>query len=127
MPALFIIYINDIDIGLNNLISKVADDTEIGNMIITDFDRLSLQEYLRKVSEWSQRLKMSFNCQQIPHFTSRHTEQKNIDYEMIGTKLESEQCVNDIDVKIAANLKPSQQCKDVAGKATETSRLKIKT
>ncbi len=52
-PVLFIIYINDIDVGQNNLISKFADDTKIGNSIITDHDRMSLQEDLRKISEWS--------------------------------------------------------------------------
>ncbi len=48
-PVLFIIYINDIDVGLNNFISKFADDTKIGNSIITDHDRMSLQEDLRKI------------------------------------------------------------------------------
>ncbi len=52
-PVLFIIYINDIDDGLN-FISKFADDTKIGNSIITDHDRISLQEDLRKISYWSQ-------------------------------------------------------------------------
>ncbi len=54
-PVLFIIYINDIDVGLNNFenISKFADDTKIGNSIITDHDRINLQEDLRKISEWS--------------------------------------------------------------------------
>ncbi len=60
-PVLFIIYINDIDVGLSNFISKYADDTKIGNSIITDHDRMSLQEDLRKISEWSQRWEMPFN------------------------------------------------------------------
>ncbi len=50
-PVLFIIYVNDNDVGLNNLISKSADDTKIGNSIITDHDSMSLQEDLRKFSE----------------------------------------------------------------------------
>ncbi len=53
--VLFIIYINDIAVGLNYLVSKSASDTKIGNSIITDHDRISLLEYLRKISEWSQR------------------------------------------------------------------------
>ncbi len=60
-PVLFIVYINDIDVGLNNFISKFADDTKIGNSVITDHDRMSLQEDLRKISEWSQRWEMPFN------------------------------------------------------------------
>ncbi len=46
-PVLFINYINDIDVGLNSFISKFADDTKIGNSIITDHDRMDLQEDLR--------------------------------------------------------------------------------
>ncbi len=48
-PVLFIIYINDVDVGFNNFISKLPDDTKIGNAIITD--RMSLQEDLRKIAE----------------------------------------------------------------------------
>ncbi len=54
-PVLFIVYINDIDVGLDNFISKFADDTKIDNSIITIHDIMSLQEDLRKISEWSQR------------------------------------------------------------------------
>lgn len=42
-PILFIIYINDIDVGLKNFIWKLADGTEIRKSIITDRERLSLQ------------------------------------------------------------------------------------
>ncbi len=38
-PVLFIIYINDIDVGLNNFIEKFADDTEIGNSVVSHHDR----------------------------------------------------------------------------------------
>ncbi len=38
-PVIFIIYINDIDLGLNNFIAKFADDTKIGNSVISDRDR----------------------------------------------------------------------------------------
>ncbi len=71
--VLHIIYINDIDVGLSNFISKFADDTKIGNTIIDDHDRLSLQEDLRKrqkISVWSERWEMALSCQQMPHFTS---------------------------------------------------------
>ncbi len=60
-PVLLIIYINDIDVGFNNYISKFADYTKIGNSIITDHDRISLQEGMRKISDWSQRWEMPFS------------------------------------------------------------------
>ncbi len=39
------------------------------------------------------------------------------DYDINDTKLESEQCVKDLDVTVASSLKFSQQCKDATGKA----------
>ncbi len=59
-PVLFIIYINDIDVRLNNFISKFADDTKIGNSIVDDHNRLNLQENLKKISQWSERWEMPF-------------------------------------------------------------------
>ncbi len=34
---------------------------KIGNLIITDYDRMRLQEDLRKISDWSQGWEMPFN------------------------------------------------------------------
>ncbi len=54
-PVLFIIYINDIDVGLNNFVGKFADDVKIGNSVISDCDRQSLHGDLIKISAWSAR------------------------------------------------------------------------
>ncbi len=68
-PDLFIIYINDIDVGLNNFISKFADDTKIGNSIFMEHDRVNLQEELRKISDGPQRWEMPFNVSHRLHHT----------------------------------------------------------
>ncbi len=87
-PVLFITYINDLDVGLNNRISKFADDTKIGNSVLADEDRQSLQEYLHKISVWSDGWAMPFNvdkCQVL----QVGTRIKKFDYEMRGVKLKS--------------------------------------
>ncbi len=113
---MFIIYINDINVGLNNFISKFADDTKIGNSIVDDRDRLNLQEDLRKISQWSKRGEMPFNVNKC-HILHVGTRNQKFDYEMNGVKLDSVRCVNDLGVSIPSNLKFSRQCKDAAGKA----------
>ncbi len=115
-PVLFIIYINDLDVGLNNHISKSADDTKIGNSVLTDEDWQSLQEDLHKISVWSDRWEMPFNvnkCQVL----QVGTRNKKFDYEMRSVKIKSVQCTKDLGVKIVSNLKFSQQCVDAANKA----------
>ncbi len=48
-PVLFITYINDIHVGLNNIIAKFADNTKIGNSVTSDHNRQSLQDDLNKI------------------------------------------------------------------------------
>ncbi len=114
-PVLFIIYINDIDVGLNNFTGKFADDTKIGNSVISDRDRQSLQDDLNKISAWSARLEMSFNVKKCHNQVG--TRNLKYDYEMSGEKLESVHCVKDLGVTTVSNLKVSHQCKEAAGKA----------
>ncbi len=42
-PLLFIIYINDLDLGIVSEVSKFADDTKVGKVIRTDQDARELQ------------------------------------------------------------------------------------
>ncbi len=115
-PVLFIIYISDINVGSNNFIEKFADDTKIGNSVIFDRDRQSLQYDLSKISAWSARWEIPFNVKKC-HSFQVGTRNLQYNYEMSGDKLESVQCVTDLGVTIVSNLKFSQQCKDAAGKA----------
>ena len=59
-PLLFIIYINDLDLGLVSKISKFADDTKMGINADSDAAVKQLQEDLRKVGEWSKKWQMPF-------------------------------------------------------------------
>ncbi len=115
-PVLFIIYMNDIDVGPNNLIVKFADYTKIGNSVISGRDRQSLQDDLSKISAWSARWEMHFNIKKC-HILQVGTRNLKYDYEMSGEKLGSVQCVKDLGVAVTLNLKFSQQCKDAADKA----------
>ena len=60
-PLLFIIYINDLDLGLVSKISKFANDTKMGINADSDAAVKQLQEDLRKVGEWSKKWQMPFN------------------------------------------------------------------
>ncbi len=104
---MFIIYINDIDVRLNNYISKFANDTKIGNSIVDELDRLNLQEDLRKVSHLPERWKMLFNVNKC-HILHVGTRNQKYDYEMKEVKLHSLQYVKDLGVSIASNLKFSR-------------------
>ncbi len=52
---LFIISINDIDVGLGSVIAIFVDETEIGNSITDKNDKFNLYDDLRKFSELSDR------------------------------------------------------------------------
>ncbi len=77
---------------------------------------MSVQEDLKKILEWPQRWKMSFDVKKC-HVLQVVTRNKRFDYEMNGTKNESVHCVKDLGVTVASSLKFCQQCKKAAGKA----------
>ena len=117
-PLFFIIYINDIDNGLNNHISKFADDTKIGNTVITESDRLSLQQDLNKIIKWSEDWNMPFNIDkcQVLQIGNRNNK---FQYDMKGQKLKTASTVKDLGVIVSQNLKFSRQCNETTSKANK--------
>ncbi len=93
-PVLFVIYINDIDLGLNNFISKFAQDAKIGNGVLSECDRRSLQKKKKKkknlcnISYWSVKWEMprKINKCLILQAGSRNIKEN---YKMCGIKIKS--------------------------------------
>jgi len=74
VPLHFVIYINDIDININNVILKFADDTKIFSAV-TDTNAIeSLRSDLRRLYEWSNDWLMLFNIDKckVLHFGSNN-------------------------------------------------------
>ena len=115
-PLLFIIYINDLDLGLVSKISKFADDTKLG-IKADEIDAVKqLQEDLNKIGEWSVKWQMPFN---VDKCKVMHIGYKNINakYELLGKNLESCSEEKDLGVVITNDLKPSKQCIEAEKKA----------
>ena len=111
-PILFIIYVNDIDDGLNSKISKFADDTKIASKVTTTDDRDNLQNDLDRLANWAHKWQMKFNVEKckVLHIGSNND---HVNYSMNGAELSKVDQEKDLGVLISKDLKPSLQCKEV--------------
>ncbi len=109
-PVLLITFINDIDLGLSNFIRRFEEDTKIGNAVLSEGDRRSLQD-LPKISDLSVTWEMHFNISkcQIQQVGSRNIKNNN---EMRGIKVKSVHSVKDLRVTVTSNFKFFQQCSE---------------
>jgi hypothetical protein len=96
--------------------AKFADDTKVGQQIVTDADRATLQTALDKMCRWTEVWGMQFNVAKckVMHFGRTNP---LFEYEMAGQKLDTVDSERDIGVTICNNLKPSLQCAKAAGTA----------
>ena len=60
-PLLFVIFINDIDKGLNCRLLKFADDTKLSELVSSVEEIDKIREDLVKLSSWSAEWLMLFN------------------------------------------------------------------
>ena len=60
-PVLFLIFIDDLEVGIKNTVYKFADDTKVLAQVHSDAERKILQEDLDKLTEWTKKWQRSFN------------------------------------------------------------------
>ena len=120
-PILFIIYINDIDGCIEDIIAlllKFADDTKVIKRISTVADNLALQDVINNLMAWARKWQMSFNvgkCK-ILHLGNNNPQ---FVYNMEGVTLNVTSNQKDLGVFVDQSAKPSLQVSKAAQKANQ--------
>ena len=115
-PVLFLIYINDIDLRINNWLLKFADDTKIFSKISDKASSDSFQGNLTKLIQWSHNWQMEFNIQKCKVL---HIGRSNPSYRylMDSQYLEDVSDEKDLGVMFTNDLKSAAQVTEACKKA----------
>ena len=96
-PLLFIIYINDLQTGINSDISKFADDTKIERPVKNIDDARMLQDDINRLYEWSEKWQMQFYVNKCS-IMSVGKDNRPVDYTLNDTTLGRSYSVRDLGV-----------------------------
>ena len=108
-PILFITYLNDLDLNIISTLSKLADDTKLGN-VANNIDCIAaLRSDLLKLEKWSTKWQMEFNLDKC---NVMHIGCKNIHatYHFLGSTLSCTNVEKDLGILISNDLKVTKQC-----------------
>ncbi|KAF2361543.1 Protein of unknown function DUF4817 [Trinorchestia longiramus] len=107
-PLLFIIYINNLDVGIISKINKFDDDTKLCHSAFTERDRATIQSDLNRLLQWSETWQMSFN---IENWSVMHVGANNRHFQhtMYNIPIETVQQQRDLGVIVTENLKHDKQ------------------
>uniref|UniRef100_K7F0M3 Reverse transcriptase domain-containing protein n=1 Tax=Pelodiscus sinensis TaxID=13735 RepID=K7F0M3_PELSI len=115
-PALFNIFINDLDIGIESTLIKFADDTKLGGIATALGDRVIIQNDLGKLEKWSEvnRMKVNKDKCKVLHLGRNN---KFHTYRMGSDCLGRSTAERNLGVIVDHNLNMSQQSDVVSKKA----------
>ncbi|XP_041483858.1 uncharacterized protein LOC121430607 [Lytechinus variegatus] len=110
-PICFLMYVNDMDIGINNdsTISKFADDTKLIHAVQTDDDIQGMQQSINHLDRWAAKWLMRFNIDKcgVMHFGSKNPNQV---YSLNGSALKETVEEKDLGILVNKSLKVASQC-----------------
>src|SRR5579864_8235140 len=108
-PLLFLIYINDLDVGIDSKLVKFADDTKMGRGVSTEQEVEVMREDLQKVFQWSLDWQMLFNTDKctVLHMGRNN---KEVVYKMGTNEIKVSTQEKDLGVIVDKSGKPSEQC-----------------
>jgi len=127
-PVLFLIFVNDLQVGTTSRILKFADDTKLFRTVVNLSDHSMLQNDLDTVCEWTNRWQMKFNVSKckVMHYGRKNTGVEPSD-SMHGEPIEEVCSEKDLGVVFSNDLKVSLQCKDSYSKANRMLGLISRT
>jgi ribonuclease P/MRP protein subunit RPP40 len=108
-PLLFLIFINDLDVGIDSKLVKFADDTKLGRGVATEQEVEILREDLEKIFQWSVDWQMLFNTDKctVVHMGKSN---KESEYKMGTNKIAVSKQEKDLGVIVDKSGKSSEQC-----------------
>ncbi|GAB0179113.1 mitochondrial enolase superfamily member 1 [Grus japonensis] len=114
-PGFFNVFINDLDVGLEGVVSKFADDAKLGGAVDSVEGGEALQRDLDRLENWAITNRMRFNrgkCQIL------HLGRDNPGYTYIlgDEMLDTSHAERDLGVLVDSKLNVSQQCARLPGR-----------
>ena len=126
-PLLFLIFINDLPLGLLSALSLFADDSKLFSRIVRNKNRMknnirngnvTLQNDLNAVLEWANKWKMEFNVDKCKIMHLGHNNPKAT-YSMGGSNLQETEEERDLGVIIDNKLDFGSHIRNIVSKANK--------
>jgi hypothetical protein len=108
-PLLFLIYINDLDEGIDSKLVKFADDTKLGRGVATEQEIEMLRQDLQRIYQWSVDWQMLFNTDKctVLHMGKNN---KEAEYELGTNKIKLSMQEKDLGIIVDKSGKSTEQC-----------------
>ena len=116
-PILFLIYINDPNLGTENDILKFADDTKLYGIVTNNLQADSMQRDLCSLNDWTTQWQMKFIVDKCTVMYICISNEQH-EYMMNGQVLQQVEAQSDLGVIIRKDLNAFDQCAKAYAKAS---------